>query len=66
LIESHASDGNHILILCHNPGLEKIAVQLDEKAPGVMPTCSMSHFVWDSDAHLWNFHWFDYPKSNRQ
>ena len=38
-------DGAHVMVVGHNPGLEALAVRLDGRATGAMPTAGLCRFA---------------------
>ena len=57
-IELYASDGQRLLILAHNPGMDYLVSYLASKSPSLtasgklMTSCALAHFVVDSFAAL--------------
>lgn len=57
-IEQHATDGQHLLVLAHNPGMDDLVSYLASKPPALsdsgklMPTCAAAHFQLQSTDRL--------------
>jgi phosphohistidine phosphatase len=69
IVATTADKYNHIMVVCHNPGITYWVNQQAGILTDNVPTCGM--FAFEADTKTWtnykaaikNINWYDYPKS---